>query len=244
MSNTLKFSTKTYIRRTWQGIRDFFTQYVGVLPGLKTRLNLNTQDVNKITDAAAYYGRLNDLIVAVEAYLASLRITRHTVVAQPSGDLVQPPDFQRVNALVNTLGNPQGGLLWLEDRITDSIKRNPAHTEEDLRLLGVVFTPAAPPNPEAYGHIYPQFTGGDVRLHWVLPRGISDARVSRIINHGEPTLIYQGSTQHYTDTSPIPKFAEVWAYMLEPMLNGTPFGKPITNKIVVGQDITVEEQTI
>ncbi|MDR1146090.1 MAG: hypothetical protein LBK71_08155, partial [Verrucomicrobiales bacterium] len=123
--------------------------------------------------------------------------------------------------------------------------RNPKHTQADLDLLGVTYQAPTKPDPaKSVGHIYPRFTGGDVPLHWTLSRGITDARVNRSINHGDPVVIYQGSENSFTDPHPIPAQSQVWAYTLEPLLHGKLYGKPITEKIIVGADIVIEEEKI
>ncbi|MDR1303736.1 MAG: hypothetical protein LBK76_00795, partial [Verrucomicrobiales bacterium] len=63
------FSTKKYIHKTWTGLREFFTQYVGVLPGIRERLSLPSPEIGLITNSAAGYGRLNDLIIELEKLL-------------------------------------------------------------------------------------------------------------------------------------------------------------------------------
>ncbi|MDR1304803.1 MAG: hypothetical protein LBK76_06220 [Verrucomicrobiales bacterium] len=243
--NKANFSCKKYITRTWPGIREFFTQYVGVLPGIRERLSLPSPEIGLITNSAAGFGRLNDIIVELEKLLTGFRDVRRLVVTQKNGDLVTMPDTQRLRALLDTLGTINGGLLWLEDTLTDAILRNPKHTQADLDLLGVTYQPTPKPDPaQSVGRIYPTFTGGDVTNHWTLPRGLTDARVSRSINHGDPVVVYQGSENSFTDNHPIAAQSQVWAYTLEPLLHGKLYGKPITEKIIVGADIAIEEEKI
>ncbi|MDR1145456.1 MAG: hypothetical protein LBK71_04900, partial [Verrucomicrobiales bacterium] len=158
--DTSAFSTKKYIHRTWPGIRDFFTQYVGVLPGIRERLSLPSPEIGLITNSAAGFGRLNDLIIELEKLTTGFRDARLQVVTQKSGDNVTMPDTQRLRALLDTLGTISGGLLWLEDTITDAVLRNPKHTQADLDLLGVTYQAPTKPDPaKSVGHIYPRFTG-------------------------------------------------------------------------------------
>jgi hypothetical protein len=250
MSNQKKhdtgaFSAKKYITKTWPGIREFFTQYVGVLPGIRERLSLPSPEVGLITNSAAGFGRLNDLIIELEKLTTSFRDARLQVVTQKNGDNVTMPDTQRLRALLDTLGTISGGLLWLEDILTAAVLHNPKHTQADLDLLGVTYQPTPKPDPaKSVGRIYPLFTGGVVNLHWTLPRGLADSRVTRSINHADPVVIYQGSENSCIDHHPVAAKSQVWAYTLEPLLHGQLYGKPITEKIIVGADIAVEEEKI
>ncbi|MDR1144795.1 MAG: hypothetical protein LBK71_01490 [Verrucomicrobiales bacterium] len=245
MSIQLKFSTKKYIHKTWDGIRDFFTQYVGVLPGIRERLGLPSPEIGLITNCAAGFGRLNDIIVELEKLTKGFRDTRLLVVTQKNGDLVTMPDTQRLRALLDTLGTINGGLLWLEDTITDTILRNPKHTQADLDLLGVTYQPDATLSPDhILGKLYVQFTGEYTHLHWTLPRGYHLARLRCSINHGEWVLLTVSDHSTYIDRRPIPAQAEIRAYELTVMRGEEMVGKPVVEKVIVGKDITVEEEKI
>jgi hypothetical protein len=243
--NTNRFSTKKYIERTWAGIRDFFTQYTAALPAMRERLKLDPQDFAILTVALTTYDQYNAFIAELEIVLKTSREARYLLLAQKDTATVPVPDTQRLQTLLTQLTPARGGMLYLEDKLTSAILHNPLHTPLDLEQLGVNYQPAPKPDPaKSVGRIYPLFTGGGVTLHWTLPRGITDARVSRSINHGPPADVYQGSENSCTDRHVIAAQAQVWAYTLEPLLHGELYGKPITEKIIVGTDIAIEEENI
>ncbi|MDR1304512.1 MAG: hypothetical protein LBK76_04735, partial [Verrucomicrobiales bacterium] len=170
--NKSNFSCKKYITRTWAGIQDFFTQYTGALPGMRERLSLTPADITLITDCATGFDRLNALITELDTITKGFRDTRYQVVTQKDSNPVTMPDTQRLRALLDQLTTFRGGLLYLEDKLTSLILHNPQHTQSDLDLLGVTYQAPAKPDPaKSVGRIYPRFTGGDVPLHWTLPRG-------------------------------------------------------------------------
>jgi hypothetical protein len=244
-TTTNKFSTKKYIERTWAGISDFFTKYTAALPAMRERLGLTPADITLLTDALTTYDRYNALIVELETVLKTTREARYLLVAEKDTATVPVPDTQRLQALLAQLAPTRGGMLYLEDKLTSAILHNPLHTPLDLEQLGINYQAPEKPDPaKSVGRIYPRFTGGDVTAHWTLPRGVTDGRVSRAINHGVPVVIYQGSENSLVDTHPIPGQAQVWSYTLEPLLHGKLYGKPITEKIIVGADIAIEEEKI
>ncbi|MDR1305501.1 MAG: hypothetical protein LBK76_09805, partial [Verrucomicrobiales bacterium] len=183
--------------------------------------------------------------IELEKLLTSFRDARLQVVTQKSGDNVTMPDTQRLRALLDTLGTISGGLLWLEDTLTDVILRNPKHTQSDLDLLGIVYQPDATLSPDhILGKLYAQFTGEYTHLHWTLPRGYHLARLRCAINHGEWVLLTISDQSTYIDRRPIPAQAEIRAYELTVMRGEEMVGKPVVEKVIVGRDITVEEEKI
>ncbi|MDR1191958.1 MAG: hypothetical protein LBK60_09920 [Verrucomicrobiales bacterium] len=243
--NINRFSTKKYIEKTWAGISDFFTKYTAALPAMRERLGLPPAELTLLTDALTTYNQYNALIAELETVLKITRDARYLLVAEKDTTTVPVPDTQRLQALIAQLAPTRGGMLYLEDKLTSAILHNPLHTPLDLEQLGINYQPTPKPDPaKSVGRIYLLFTGGIVNLHWILPRGISDARLSRSIDHGPPVIIYQGSDNSFIDRHPIPAKAQVWAYTLEPLLHGELYGKPITEKIIVGSDIVIEEEKI
>ncbi|MDR1146265.1 MAG: hypothetical protein LBK71_09040 [Verrucomicrobiales bacterium] len=239
------FSTKKYIKKTWIGIRDFFAQYTGSLPALRERLKLDQQDITDLTAALASYEQYTALIAELEAFLKGVRGARCLLVMQKDSGPVPVPDAQYLLTLLAQLTPARGGMLYLEDKLTSIILHNPLHTRADLDLLGVTYQPTRQPDPaKSVGRIYPLFTGGKVAVHWTLPHGLTNARVTRSINHGPLELVYQGSGNTCADFHPIPGQSQVWAYTLTPLRHGELYGKPITEKIIVGSDIAVEEEGI
>ncbi|MDR1146801.1 MAG: hypothetical protein LBK71_11800 [Verrucomicrobiales bacterium] len=240
-------SVKKYIHKTWDGIFDFFNQYSGNLVNVQTKTDpgLSDADILAIRDTNTAYGQLNQAIVETEKLLTALRALRVQLLTQQNLDPVHVPVIQYLVDLLTSIEGKRGGLLWQEDRLTDRIFRSPKCTQEDYDLLGINYKPTPKPDPaKSIGRIYPTFTGGSVTVHWTLPRGLSDSRVSRSINHEPSVVLYQGSENHLTDTHPVAHQAQVWAYTLEPLLHGQLYGKPITEKIIVGTDIAIEEEKI
>ncbi|MDR1303876.1 MAG: hypothetical protein LBK76_01505 [Verrucomicrobiales bacterium] len=246
-NNIGAFSVKKYIHKTWDGIFDFFTQYGGNLINVQTKTDpgLADADIANVKETTAAYGQLNQAIDETEKLLAALRVLRIQLLTQQTMDPVHVPIIQSLTARLAAIEGKRGGLLWQEDRLTDRIFRSPRCTQEDYEMLGLNYQPTPKPDPaKSVGRIYPTFTGGNVTVHWTLPRGLSDSRVSRSINHETPVVLYQGSENHLTDTHPVAHQAQVWAYTLEPLLHGQLYGKPITEKIIVGTDIAIEEEKI
>jgi hypothetical protein len=247
INNTGTFSVKKYIHKTWDGIYDFFNQYSGNLVNVRTKTDpgLSDADIANVKETNTAYGQLNQAIVETEKLLTALRALRVQLLTQQNLDPIHVPVIQYLTNLLTAIEGKRGGLLWQEDRLTDRIFRSPRCTQEDYDLLGLNYQPTPKPDPaKSIGRIYPTFTGGSVTVHWTLPRGLSDSRVSRSINHEPPVVLYQGSENHLIDTHPVAHQAQVWAYTLEPLLHGQLYGKPITEKIIVGTDIAIEEENI
>ncbi|MDR1304326.1 MAG: hypothetical protein LBK76_03795 [Verrucomicrobiales bacterium] len=246
-NNIGAFSAKKYIHKTWDGIFDFFKRYSGNLINVQNKTNppLSDADILAIRDTNTAYGQLNEAIVETETLLESLRTLRIQLLTQKNLDPIHVPVIKYLIDLLAAIEGKRGGLLWQEDCLTDRVLRSPKCTQEDYDLLGLNYQPTLKPDPaKSIGRIYPTFTGGSVTVHWTLPRGLSDSRVSRSINHESPVVLYQGSENHLIDTHPVAHQAQVWAYTLEPLLHGQLYGKPITEKIIVGTDIAIEEEKI
>ncbi|MDR1145652.1 MAG: hypothetical protein LBK71_05895 [Verrucomicrobiales bacterium] len=246
-THKLNISLKRYIRKTWDGIYDFFNQYNGSLGGIKNKTEpvITDAEIATISDTTAAYGHLNQAIVETEHFLTALRALRVQLLTQKNLDPIHVPNIQYLIDLLADIEGKHGGLLWQEDRLTNRVLRSPHCNREDYDLLGINYKPIHKPDPaQSVGRIYPAFTGGGVTVHWNLPRGLADARVTRSINHDTPVIIYQGSENNCADRHPVPHQAQVWAYTLEPLLHGKLYGKAVTAKIIVGSDLAVEEEQI
>ncbi|MDR1145337.1 MAG: hypothetical protein LBK71_04285 [Verrucomicrobiales bacterium] len=243
-NNIGAFSVKKYIHKTWDGIFDFFNQYGGNLVNVQTKTDpgLADADIANVKETTAAYGQLNQAIDEVEKLLAALRALRIQLLTQPSMDPVRVPVIQYLVDLLAAINGKRGGLLWQEDRLTDRIFRSPRCTQEDYEMLGIVYKPnTSAPIDNLIGKLYAVFDGGKVPIHWTLPRGYHNARLTASTNHGEWILLYEGSESHFIDERPIPTISEIRSYKLEIMETGKPIGKPAIDKILVGQDISVEE---
>jgi hypothetical protein len=244
INNISKVNVKKYIHKTWDGIFDFFNQYGGNLGNVKAKTDpvIADTDITIIRDTTATYGQLNKAIIETEKLLAALRALRVQLLTQKDSNPVQAPGIQYLIDLLASIDGKRGGLLWQEDRLTDRIFRSPTCTQEDYEMLGIVYkTDPATPLDNLIAKIYAVFDGGKVPIHWTLPRGRHNARLSGNINHGEWVLLYEGDESHYVDGRPIPAVSEIRSYKLEIMEGGKPIGKPAIDKILVGQDISVEE---
>ncbi|MDR1144602.1 MAG: hypothetical protein LBK71_00495 [Verrucomicrobiales bacterium] len=240
----LTVSVKKYIHKTWDGIFDFFTQYGGNLVNVQTKTDpgLADADIANVKETTAAYGQLNQAIDEVEKLLAALRALRIQLLTQQNLDPIHVPVIQYLVDLLAAIEGKRGGLLWQEDRLTDRIFRSPRCTQEDFAMLGIVYKPnTSAPIDNLIGKLYAVFDGGKVPIHWTLPRGYHNARLSSSTNHGEWVLLYEGSESHFIDARPIPAISEIRSYKLEIMETGKPIGKPAIDKILVGQDISVEE---
>ncbi|MDR1010337.1 MAG: hypothetical protein LBM04_04280 [Opitutaceae bacterium] len=244
ISNIANFSVKKYIHKTWDGIFDFFTQYGNNLGNVKTKTDpvISDADITAINETNDAYGQLNKAITEAEKILAALRALRIRLLTQKDTAPVTAPDIQYLVTLLAAINGKRGGLLWQEDRLTDRIFRSPQCTQEDYEMLGIVYKPnTSAPLDTLVGKLYVLFDGGKVPAHWTLPRGYNNARLSSSINHGDWVTLCEGSESHFTDERPIPAISEIRSYRLEIMEGGKPIGKPAIDKILVGQDISVEE---
>jgi hypothetical protein len=241
------FSTKRYITHTWQGVHEFFTQYLSALPAIKAKTGTIPADA-EITTLASTNNALDkasQLVDAAEAYLAAARDFRFALVTRKNDAKLSAPDPAPLLALATTLKNVPGGILWQEDGLTDRIQRSGKCDQADYELLGIIYHPATPVNPDTViPKIFAIFDGGKVPLHWTLPRGFHLARLSCSVNHGDWRHLVTTDQASHTDTSPIPEKAEIRAYKLEIMDGDKPIGKPAIDKIIVGQDISVEESRL
>ncbi|MDR1304295.1 MAG: hypothetical protein LBK76_03630 [Verrucomicrobiales bacterium] len=243
-THILNFSVKKYIHKTWDGIYDFFSQYSENLVNVQTKTDpgLSDADILAIRDTNTAYGQINKAVVETEKLLAALRALRIQLLTQQNLDPIHVPVIQYLVDLLTAIEGKRGGLLWQEDRLTDRIFRSPRCTQEDFEMLGLIYkTNTSAPIDNLIGKLYAVFDGGKVPTHWTLPRGRHDARLSSSTNHGDWVILYEGSESHFIDERPIPAISEIRSYKLEIMEGGKPIGKPAIDKILVGQDISVEE---
>jgi hypothetical protein len=243
-NNIAHFSVKKYIHKTWDGIYDFFTQYGSNLGNVKAKTDpvIDDADILALRETNAAYSQLNKAITEAEKLLAALRALRIHLLTQKDTAPIHAPGIQFLIDMLAAIDGKRGGLLWQEDRLTDRIFRSPQCTQEDYEMLGIVYKPnTAAPLDTLVGKLYVLFDGGKVPAHWTLPRGYSDARLSSSVNHGDWVTLYEGGASHFTDERPIPAVSDIRSYRLEIMEGGKPIGKPAIDKILVGQDISVEE---
>jgi hypothetical protein len=241
-NSTSAFSTKKYIKKTWLGLVEFFEKYNGGLGQVKTKIPVTDAEILAIRASTTALDKTNQAIDEVKAILGNLEVLRVTIITQKSTDPVAVPSLVYLNDLLGSISGKPGGLLWQEDTLTDRILRSGKCTDQDKETLGIVYHPTPVADLDHHlAEIYAKFDGGKVPIHWTLPFGWHTARLSRSINHGEWEHLVTTDEASYIDRTPVPAQAKVYAYKLEIMDGDTPIGKPVIDKIIVGQDISVEE---